>query len=161
MRTNRLPPARKAAALFAGDFLALLVWEVFARFRTPLVVGGPLEPAALIIGLTNTLFGFGPPRLLAEAIHYATGTVFYPLGFWMLSRTISINTLVDGLAWGVITFLLALGVFATMAGLPFMLGCIPLTWMSGIAHVIYGVLAVALYELLGRRAFAGRTAVTA
>jgi len=43
-------------------------------------------------------------------------------------------------------------VFASLAGLPFMLGWIPLTWMSLVGHVIYAQVAVALFHDLEARA---------
>ena len=127
------------------------MWELFARFLTPLIIGGALEPAALVISLFQNVFGFNPGRPLAELIHYSTGILLYPLMYWGLSRTRSFGTAIDGLLWGIATWFLALGVFATAAGLPFMLGFIPLAWMSLFGHVIYGQLAVALFHDLERR----------
>jgi hypothetical protein len=86
-------------------------------------------------------------RLLAEVIHYLTGILLYPLGYWFTSRWVAIlGMLGDGLLWGVVTWILALGVFASLAGLPFMLGWIPLTWFSLIGHVIYAVVGVGVAE---------------
>ena len=60
--------------------------------------------------------------------------------------------------WGVITWVLALGLFASLAGLPFMLNFIPLSWMSLVGHTLYAMVAVTLYFEL--RGFGRRTGIT-
>ena len=37
--------------LCIGGAAGLVTWEVFARALTPRIIGGPLEPASLIISL--------------------------------------------------------------------------------------------------------------
>ncbi len=153
LRFTGLPQADDLWKLFLGGLIGLMLWELFARFLTPIFVGGPLEPAALIISLLQNLFGVTIPRLPAEAIHYTTGIVFYPIGYWILSRYIlTLGTTGDGILWGFVTWILALGVFASLAGLPFMLGFIPLTWFSLIGHVLYAFTAVTVASRLGARA---------
>jgi hypothetical protein len=112
-------------------------------------VGGPLEPAALVTSLIQNWTGVVVPRLLAETIDYLTGILLYPLGYWFTSRWVAtLGTLAGGLLWGVATWIPALGVFASLACLPFMLGWIPLTWFSLIGHAIYAVVAVGEAERL-------------
>jgi hypothetical protein len=147
LRDGGLPTAADLGRLCLGGFVGLMAWEAFARFVTPVFLGGALEPAALVTSLVQNWTGVVVPRLLAEAVHYLTGILLYPLGYWFTSRWIvSFGTLGDGVLWGVVTWILALGVFASLAGLPFMLGWIPLTWFSLVGHLIYGVLAVEIAE---------------
>lgn len=133
----RLPSPRVFVALVAGGLAADLAWEAWARLFTPLIVGGPLQPAALILSL------FRLPQeyfLHAEILHVVTGLVFYPLIMWGIRTYLFAGSrLVDGLIIGLFTWVLALGVFAPLAGLPFMLGFIPLAWMSGAGHLLYGL----------------------
>lgn len=141
--------------LFVGGLVGLLVWEVFANPITSYFVGGPLQPPALVISLFKNLFGIHPGWPAATALHYLTGIVFYPLGYYALTRVLrSFGTLVDGTIWGVITWILALGVFASLAGLPFMLNWVKLTWFSLIGHVIYAVVAAWVFETWRRRGVA-------
>lgn len=145
----KIPNLRVLTQLFIGGLCGHLVWEVFARFLTRALLGGPLEPAALIISLFQNLLGTNPGRPLAELLHYVTGIVLYPLGYYLLTRFVfSRGPIFDGLLWGVITWILALGVFASMAGLPFMLGFIPLTWFSLVGHLAYALVAALVFELL-------------
>jgi hypothetical protein len=147
LKNGGLPSRGKLAWLAVGGFIGLVAWELFANLVTPIFVGGPLEPPALITSLIQHWTGIVVPWPLAVAIHYATGILLYPLGYWFLSRwLVTFGTIVDGVLWGVITWILALGVFASLAGLPFMLGWIPLTWFSLIGHVIYALLAVVIAE---------------
>lgn len=141
--------------LALGSVVGLVAWEQFANFVTPLFVGGPLEPPALVTSPVQRWTGVVVPWALAVAIHRATGILPYPLGYWFTSRwLVSFGTLGDGFLWGVVTWILALGVFATLAGLPFMLGLIPRTWFSLLGHVIYAAVAV----LVAERGRAGRPA---
>lgn len=137
--------------LAIGGAAGLATWEVFARLLTPQVLGGPLEPAALIISLFENLTGLNPGRTVAEALHYATGIVLYPLAYWILTRLArSLGPTLDGLLWGVATWVIALGLFASLAGLPFMLGFIALSWMSLVGHMLYAMVAVTtFFELRG------------
>lgn len=146
----RLPSPRVAAALLAGGLAADLAWEVWARLITPVLIGGPLQPAALIL----SLFRLPPDYYLhAEVLHVLTGLAFYPLVFWAIRTWLYAGTrLADGLLIGVFTWILALGVFAPLAGLPFMLGFIPLAWMSGIGHVLYGLALSYAFRAVARDA---------
>lgn len=143
-----LPSPRVFVALVAGGLAADLAWEVWARAITPLIVGGPLQPAALILSL------FRLPQeyfLHAEILHVATGLVFYPLIMWAIrTHFYAGSRLADGLVIGVFTWILSLGVFAPLAGLPFMLGFIPLAWMSGIGHVLYGLALSYVFRAVAR-----------
>lgn len=145
-RLLALPRPRELGRLFLGGFAGLMAWEAFARVLTPLVVGGPLQPAALVISLFERQLDFNPGWAAAETIHYLTGIVLYPLLYLAYSRLLGRGVLLDGLAWGVITWILALGVFASLAGLPFVLGFIPLSWMSLVGHVIYAGVAVWIFK---------------
>ena len=137
--------------LAIGGFAGLLVWELFANPITSWIVGGPLQPPALIISLFQNLFGINPGWTVASALHYTTGILLYPLGYFFVTRVLaSFGTWIDVVLWGVATWVIALGFFATLAGLPFMLGFILLSWMSLVGHVIYAVVAGVIFEHLNR-----------
>lgn len=87
--TAALPDRSELRRLVAGGLAGLVAWEMFARLLAPLVLGGPLAPAALIISLAPSLFGVSPGRLPAEAVHYLTGIVFYPLAYLRASQRVS------------------------------------------------------------------------
>jgi hypothetical protein len=148
MRDRLFPPATLATlglAVLAGG-AADLVWEGWARYVTPLLVGGPLQPAALV----QSVFGFRN-WFWAEVIHAVVGVVFYPLGYLYIARPLA-RILTPFLPWWAvgIGFGLGLWVFALyvmahlIAGLPAFLNFIPLAWASCAGHVLFGVVTAAV-----------------
>ncbi|WP_440409395.1 hypothetical protein [Neorhizobium petrolearium] len=139
-------------AIVVSGLAADIAWEVWARLITPLLVGGPLEPAALV----QTVFGFNN-LLLAEAIHAIVGIVFYPIGYLFIARPLQrivlprLPLLLTGIGFGVGLWVFALFVMAHLiAGLPAFLGFIPLTWASLAGHIIFGVTVAYTIRALGR-----------
>ncbi|CAM3060566.1 hypothetical protein PANO111632_00480 [Paracoccus nototheniae] len=137
-------------ALLAG-LAADLTWEFWARILTPLWVGGPLEPAALV----QSVFGFRNP-VLAELIHAVVGVVFYPLGYLFIARPLqrlvvpSLPVLLTGVGFGIGLWVFALYVMAHLiAGLPAFLGFITLTWASLVGHVLFGVVVALVVRARG------------
>ena len=146
----RLPGLRAFGALIAGGIAADLTWEFWARVITPIFVGGPLQPASLILDLFQLPPSYYPQ---AEMLHLTTGAVLYPLLMWTIRSYVFAGTrLQDGLIIGLVTWFLALGVFAPLAGQPFMLGFITLTWFSGIGHVLYGLMLSFVFRAIARDA---------
>ncbi|SHM91090.1 hypothetical protein [Roseibium suaedae] len=132
-------------AIIAG-VAADLLWEVWARGITPLLVGGPLEPAALV----QSVFGLSS-RVLAEIIHGVVGVVFYPLGYLFVARPIArvvtpfLPWWIVGLGFGAGLWVFALYIMAHLiAGLPPFLGFIPLAWASLAGHLIFGLTTAAV-----------------
>lgn len=82
----------------------------------------------------------------------ATGFIAF---FWVLVTVLSATRIfnrnaiaADALSWGSFTWFNALGIFAPLAGQPFLLltEYTPLSFMSWAGHVIYGAIAVLVYE---------------
>ena len=126
--------------LLAGA-AADIAWEFWARAITPFLVGGPLEPAALV----QSVFGFNS-RPLAELIHAIVGVVFYPIGYLFIARPLQrailpgLPLLLTGIGFGIGLWVFALYVMAHLfGGQPPFLGFIPLTWASLAGHIVFGV----------------------
>lgn len=143
-----LPPLTVATlmtAVLAGA-AAGLVWEGWARLVTPLLVGGPLQPAALV----RSVFGLDS-WFWAEIIHAVVGVVFYPLGYLYIARPLAriVTPILPwwavGAGFGVGLWIFALYVMAHLiAGLPPFLGFVPLAWASLADHVVFGVTTAAV-----------------
>jgi hypothetical protein len=130
-------------------------WEIWARLITPAIVGGPLEPAALV----QSVFGLGS-RFVAELIHLVVGVVFYPIGYLFIARPLQrfvvpgLPLVLTGIGFGIGLWVFALYVMAHLiAGLPPFLGFIPLAWVSLAGHVIFGL--VVAYVVRWREGMAG------
>jgi hypothetical protein len=148
---QRVPDTMTVVNLAIGGFAGLALWEIWANVPTTLLVGGPLEPPELIRALFNNLFNVDLPLVWARALHYATGVIGYPLGYFILTRYIrSLGMPLDGWIWGVITYFIALGFFAPLAGVTFLLlydlNGAKLSFMSLVGHAIYGWLAAYVFE---------------
>ena len=135
-----LAAATFVTALLAG-LAADIVWEIWARVVTPVLVGGPLQPAALVQGV----FGFNN-WVLAEVIHAVVGIVFYPLGYLFIARPLqraiipALPWWLTALAYGVGLWIFALYIMAHLfAGQPPFLGFIPLTWASLAGHLLFAL----------------------
>ncbi|MCA1299145.1 hypothetical protein [Stappia indica] len=137
------PPLTAATlgTILLGGILADATWEIWARFITPLWVGGPLQPAALV----QSVFGFRN-LALAELIHLVVGVVFYPIGYLYIARPIADRFLpflswpVVALGYGVGLWTFALYVMAHLiAGFPAFLGFIQLTWASLVGHLLFAL----------------------
>lgn len=133
-----------------GGFAALGFWEVWANWPTQLAAGYQLEPPALIVTLFHMRFGIELPLVWAKGLHYLTGFLFYPLGYWLLTRIVYLRGSVIGWTWGVITYFIALGVFAPLAGLPFLLigDNETLSLMSLLGHAGYGYVLSIVFDAL-------------
>lgn len=157
MLATATPAPRRLAEPITGTLIvtALLagvaadgVWEIWARLITPLWVGGPLQPAALV----QSVFGFNDIAL-AEVIHAVVGIVFYPLGYAYVARPIAraivpfLPWWIVGLGFGVGLWVFALFVMAHLiAGLPAFLGFVTLAWASLIGHMIFGLITAAVFR---------------
>ena len=134
-------------ALLAG-LAAEVVWEIWARLITPIFVGGPLEPAALV----QDVFKLSS-RFTAEIIHVAVGLIAYPLGYMLIARPLArlitpwMPWWMVALAYGTGLWIFALYIMAHLfAGHPPFLGFIPLTWASLIGHLAFALALVAVVE---------------
>lgn len=148
-RARQLFPALAWSTLGTGLLAGAasdLVWEGWARIVTPVLVGGPLQPAALV----QSVFGF-ENWFWAEVIHGVVGVVFYPLGYLFVARPLA-RVIVPFMPWWMvgIGFGLGLWVFALfvmahlIAGLPAFLGFIPLAWASCAGHALFGLVTAAV-----------------
>lgn len=96
-----IPSTAQRGRLFIGGYIALMAWEIWARTITDWVVGGPLEPPALVVSLVQNWTGYELRFSVATFIHYAAGIFGYPLAYYVISRSLK--------NWSLI---LDLGVFA-------------------------------------------------
>jgi hypothetical protein len=146
-----IQPSLGKTIVIAG-LAADISWEIWARVITPFLVGGPLEPAALV----QSVFGFNS-LLLAEGIHSLVGIIFYPIGYLFIARPLQrlifpkLPLLLTGIGFGTGLWVFALYVMAHIfAGLPAFLGFIPLTWASLAGHILFGCVAAFTIRALER-----------
>jgi hypothetical protein len=125
-----------------------IVWEVWARLITPLWVGGPLEPAALV----QSVFGLSS-RFAAELIHFMVGLLAYPFGYIFIALPLA-RAIVPFLPWwtvalgyGVGLWIFALYIMAHLiAGLPAFLDWHPIAWASLGGHLLFSLAGAAVVK---------------
>lgn len=146
-----IQPRLVVTVILAG-LAADITWEIWARLITPLWIGGPLEPAALV----QSVFGFNN-RLLAEVIHAVVGIVFYPIGYLFIARPLQqlvvpkLPLLLTSIGFGIGLWVFALYVMAHLfGGQPPFLGFIPLTWASLIGHILFGTVVAFVVRWIER-----------
>ncbi len=147
-----IPSIRTVLNLVIGGFAGLGAWELFPVLAV-MITGEGLSPPWLVKFLFARVLGieFANVGTWPTLLHIMTGALFYPLGYFILTRWIhSFGKTADAIIWGILTTFLALGIFAPLAGLPFLLlpqGFGPVTF-SLLGHVVYAVLAALLFEHL-------------
>ena len=115
-----IPDVRTLGRLALGGVAGLVVWEFWARVITVWVVGGPLEPPALIISLVQHWTGYELNYEVARALHYLVGVVGYPVAYWIVSRGLrNWAPIFDIGVWAIFTAYLVYA-FAKGFGTPFM-----------------------------------------
>lgn len=155
MQKSRIFPAIHPSlgrSIILSGLAADITWEIWARLVTPLWIGGPLEPAALV----QSVFGFNN-LLAAEAIHALVGIVFYPIGYLFVARPLqrlifpTLPLLLTGIGFGVGLWVFALYVMAHLfGGQPAFLGFVPLTWASLVGHILFGTVVAFVIRQMER-----------
>lgn len=145
-----IPTSKTVINLMLGGCAALGFWELFSAVPTAWFAEYPLEPPELVRSLFKHQLGLEIGTPTAKLLHYLTGILFYPLAYFILTRHVrSFGMPADGWIWGVITYFIALGFFAPLAGQTFLLLDVPrLSFMSLVGHAIYGYIAAYVFEQL-------------
>ncbi len=119
------------------------IWEVFAATVTPWVAGYPLQPPELVKAVFAHQLGVTISDPLAALLHGLTGLCSTTDRLSAVRPSAAgLERLAAGWAWGVITYFIALAVFAPLGGQPFFCTTSrPLSFMSLVGHAIYGFVA--------------------
>jgi hypothetical protein len=148
-RSLAIPSIGTLINLMIGGFAGLGVWEIFSHVLVQWASGQDLSPPSLVQALFWRWASLDLSFPTASFIHYLTGFLLYPLGYFIMTRWIrSFGLLADGIIWGVLTFILALGILAPLAGFPFFLHTQGpwLAIMSLIGHIAYAMMAAYVFE---------------
>ena len=140
------PTPRDFFALLLAGIAAVVAWEVFVGEIIPALGGPRFGPVGLVGAVLNAVIGINPGVEVNTVLHFVTGIVFYQVALLIVILAagrigIRVPSLVWGLVWGVATWFIAMGVFASIAGFGFMLGFNAITWWSLAGHIVYAVVA--------------------
>lgn len=147
-------PATVWSTVLAGA-TATVAFDFFGQSLSPMLGFSSLAPVPLANSVIQTLFGAPyPPG--AHLLHYLAGIVAYPLGWLLVAEPLG-RRLAPGLPWwavagayGVGLWIFALYVMAHLvAGHPAFLGFTGITWVALVGHVLFALVAAAVYRWRG------------
>ena len=76
------------AALIVAGIAAEVIFEFYGLVIAPVLWGFAMEPANLVMGLLKTLLGIEASYAGAYVLHLAMGAIGFPIGYWLLRKTI-------------------------------------------------------------------------
>lgn len=133
------PTAPRLLQTLGAGLVGLVLWEAFARLVAPLWIGFVLDPTGLL------QMAFGVSGAPAEALHLLIGLVGFPAGYVFalrpfLARIGAANSVVAGLIWGAVLWVVAMyGVASVIGGAPAFMGFAPVAWASLAGHLLVGL----------------------
>lgn len=137
--------------LLAGG-LATVAFDMFGQAIAPLLGFAKLAPAPLAGSVVTVIVG-EPIRHAGSLVHFMTGLLAYPLGWFLIAKPIadrvapSLPWPVTAIAYGIGLFIFALYFMAHLvAGNPPFLGWGGITWVALVGHVIFAVVAAYVIE---------------
>lgn len=120
-----------------GGFAATILMTLLMYYVAPLMLGGPLDIAAVVAGLLSTGW------LAGMTIHILLGGLAFPVVFHALYPTLPGAGWLKGLIFGMILAVLALVVVTPMAGMGMFMADHPQAGMAIVAlllgHALYGI----------------------
>lgn len=131
-------------ALFAGA-LATVIFDFWGPSLSPILGFAELSTIKLPTTMIEVLFGSAPTGT-PELVHYITGLIIYPLGWFIVVRPLwkvimpSLHWTLTAVAYGIVLWVFALYVVAHLiTGLPPFLGFTEVTWIALIGHILYAL----------------------
>ncbi|MBJ3774980.1 hypothetical protein JCR33_04730 [Acuticoccus sp. 2012] len=133
--------------MLVGGLVATVAFDLFGQWLTPTLGFARLAPVPLATQTLQVLLGLTESAVLGGTIvHWATGILFYPIGYVFIALPIAraiipgIHWLVVAVVYGVVLWVFALYVMAHLvAGNPPFLGFTGITYVALVGHVVYAV----------------------
>lgn len=145
-----------ASTLYAGA-VATIAFDFFGQSVSPGLGFANLAPVPLANQVIQTFFGstWSPG---AHFLHYFAGMIAYPLGWLLVAEPLArrivpqLPWIATAVAYGVGLWIFALYIMAHLiAGNPAFLGFTGITWVALVGHVLFAVVAAAVYRVRGTR----------
>ena len=144
-------------AVIGAGALATIAFDAFGQGLSPMAGFAKLAPVGLADGTIKAVLGTKVTGG-ADLLHFATGLIAYPLGWFAVARPLwqrvmpSLSEWAAAAAYGVVLSAFALFVMAHLVvGLPAFLGFTGITWVALAGHVVYALALVGGWRLLSRR----------
>jgi len=143
--------------MFISGFAATAAFDLWGQLISPGLGFANLSPHGLARSLLGTL-GLPNGDFAGYFVHfYLVGLIGYPVGWLFVFAPIwgRVTGGVGGwplasLVYGFGLWVFAIGGITAVAGLPFFLNFTGITWVALVGHVLYGVVMVAVMQLIRR-----------
>lgn len=153
-----LPPisAQTLGMLFVAGFFASIAFDLWGQVISPALGFANLSPHGLARSLLGAL-GLPNNDFAGYFMHfYLVGLVGYPVGWMFIFAPVwravmgPTNWILPSAVYGFGLWLFAIGGITAIAGLPFFLNFTGITWVALVGHVLYGIVLVAVLQLIDR-----------
>lgn len=135
-----MKPDIKKAVL--GGIVGTVVMTMMMKFVAPMMIGQPMDIAALIGGM------MGDNYMIGLVMHIMMGIVLFPAAYvFVVFRFVPGPAWARGIAWGVVLWLVAASMVMPMAGAGFFMseiGGMKAVMAALMGHVVYGALLGAI-----------------
>ena len=118
-----------------GGLIAQIAFEAYAWLISPLIFGTKLQPAKLVMGLTEKYIGININYEMAFILHTLVGIVGFGLFTLLFYKAFRFRTLLSGFTSGLTLWFIAQGILAPAVGREFMMNFGPYTQSSFVSHV--------------------------
>jgi hypothetical protein len=143
--------------MFISGFFATIAFDFWGQVVSPGLGFANLSPHGLAQSLLGSL-GLPNNAFAGYFVHfYVVGLIGYPIG-WMFifaplwQRIIgTTHWLLPSAIYGFGLWVFAIGGITSLAGLPFFLKFTGIVWVALVGHVLYGIVLVAMLELIRSR----------
>jgi hypothetical protein len=144
--------------MFIAGAVATMAFDFWGQIVSPGIGWAALSPHGLAKSLLGT-FGLPNGDFAGYFVHfYLVGLIGYPVGWLYVFKPLWKRVtggpggwFVASTVYGFGLWLFAIGGITAIAGLPFFLNFTGITWVALIGHVLYGIVLVAVLQLLMRR----------
>ncbi|MEM8570860.1 MAG: hypothetical protein AAGG56_08095 [Pseudomonadota bacterium] len=145
--------------MFISGFVATNAFDLWGQVISPALGFATLSPHGLAKSLLGT-FGLPNNDFAGYFVHfYLVGLIGYPVGWLFIFKPVWTAVTGDRFGWfvpsaiyGFGLWLFAIGGITFIAGLPFFLNFTGIAWVALVGHVLYGIVLVAVLQVIDRDA---------
>lgn len=143
--------------MFISGFFATLAFDFWGQIVSPGLGFANLSPHGLAQSLLGSL-GLPNNAFAGYFVHfYVVGLIGYPVGWLFIFAPLwqrivgTTHWLLPSAIYGFGLWIFAIGGITSLAGLPFFLNFSGIVWVALVGHVLYGIVLVAMLNLIGSR----------
>lgn len=146
--------------MFISGFVATMAFDTWGQIISPSLGWANLSPHGLAVSLLGSfdIASGGLRNFLGYVVHfYLVGLIAYPVGWLYIFKPLwaqfgpDMHWFVPSAIYGFGLWVFAIGGITTIAGLPFFLGFTGITWVALVGHVLYGIVMVAVMQLIAKK----------